>query len=132
MPKPAANVSTQLRHAALLPVPLLQAAATAAMSDTTTTAAMSGTTTAMYASGVQQVPDMDAVPVPRLPVGRLLRGESTTRPLRYHVIANCAAAACRRAATATSSPCHSYAIVKHVPVHKRSVKRPLKEIKESQ
>lgn len=99
--------------AALLPLPLLQAAA---MPDTTTTTttALSDTTTAMSATCVRvQVPSMDAVPVPRPPVGRLLRGEPTTRrPLRCHVTANCC---CRggRAGTAAgccncnlSRPCH--------------------------
>lgn len=94
--------------AALLPLPLLQAAA--AMPDTTTTA-LSDTTTATCV-GVQ-VPSMDAMPVPRPPVGSLLRGEPTARrPLRCHVTVNCC---CRggRAATAAgccncnlSRPCH--------------------------
>ena len=108
VPKPAANVSIQLRYAALLPVPLLQAAA-----------AMSDTTTDMSSTGVQQVPNMDAVPVPRLPVGRLLRGE--TRPqLRCHVIANCC---CMQAG--------GRGLCMHVPVHKTSVKAPLKKKKRS-
>jgi hypothetical protein len=116
VPKPTANVSIQLRYAAL-PVPLLQAAA---MSDTTTT--MSA------AAGVQEVPDMDAVPVPRLPVGRLLRGD--TRPqLRCHVIANC----CRRGAAAGCCNCNLMTLPflrtcdACARVYKRSVKAPVKK-----
>ena len=79
LPIPAAGVSAHLPYAAApLPVPLLQAAATTAMP--APTGMLSG------ASAAVPVPALDAVPVPWLEAGLLLRGCATRRPLRCHVM----------------------------------------------
>ena len=85
LPIPAAGVSAHLPYAAApLPVLLLQAAATtmppASAGLSAPTVMLSG------ASAAVPVPALDAVPVPRLEAGLLLRGCATRRPLRCHVM----------------------------------------------